>query len=64
MLITLGFCASMEQTELTPEEHAALEKDLQAVLKKHNAGMATRSVIELFKINEHAEPPKKEFQAN
>ncbi|MBT6757788.1 MAG: hypothetical protein HOA84_05620 [Candidatus Jacksonbacteria bacterium] len=54
----------MEQTELTPEEHAALEKDLQAVLKKHNAGMATRSVIELFKINEHAEPPKKEFQAN
>lgn len=35
--------------DLTPEEAAALTKDLQDVLKKYNAEMGVKSAIELLK---------------
>lgn len=35
--------------DLTPQEAAALTKDLQDVLKKHNAEMGVKSAIELLK---------------
>lgn len=39
----------METRELTKEEFEVLNKDLEDVLKKHNAELSVKSVIQLLK---------------